>query len=534
MLTTIGLGRLRSAPRPGLAALLEVAGGRPGAADAGAVGFRLGPRLNAAGRLEDASIALELLGSARPRRGAAARAPAQRAQPRAADHRGGHPRGGGRHGAGSAAGRAGALVAGLARGRRRHRRLTRGRALPPAGHPAQRGRRRGQGIRAQHPGVRPARRRRAHVGPPADVRRAPRRLRPAAAARRHPGVSRRVRRRGGGDAQRRRPAAGAPRRRHRRRRRAHARPRRRARASGAARVRQPPGDAPAARRRGRGAAADARQAARAVPGALRRRLLPGHPLQLRRPRRPHTSPAVTTWPWRSARTSTTARSARRCRCAACTASSRPSRTSARRRAISAAATGFAASGCGHSLLADGASGAPAPADADGDAAADALRAARADGRLVDRRGRPAVSQLAGLLAGGEPVLVLAADVARRRPLLTRDVLTPGLDCSGAYVQAACRHRLAATEGAGVVLTTPDLALDASGVRALVRARRPARPALHREHVGGSRRRGARRVPARALGRRRSCVRRPRPREPAGPGRGHAPRLEGPRRRLGPV
>ncbi len=60
-LATIGLGRLRSAPRPGLAALMEVAEVKPGAVTAGAVGFRLAPRLNAAGRLEDASLALELL-----------------------------------------------------------------------------------------------------------------------------------------------------------------------------------------------------------------------------------------------------------------------------------------------------------------------------------------------------------------------------------------------------------------------------------------------------------------------------------------
>ena len=161
VLTAIGLGRLRSAPRPGLAALLEVAGGRPGAVDAGAVGFRLGAaaqrRRPPRGRLARARAARRR----RPRRGAAARAPAQRAQPRAAGHRGGHARGGGGHGPRPAAGGARALVAGLARGRGRHRRVARRRELPPSGDPAQRGRRRGQGLRPQHPRLRPPRRRRA-------------------------------------------------------------------------------------------------------------------------------------------------------------------------------------------------------------------------------------------------------------------------------------------------------------------------------------------------------------------------------------
>ena len=119
----------------------------------------------------------------------------------------------------------------------------------------------------------------------------------------------------------------------------------------------------------------------------------------------------------------------------------------------------------------------------------------------DRRGRPAVSQLAALLAGGERTLVLVADVARRRPLLTRDVLAPGLHCSGAYVQAACTSAAGGRGGRRRRHDDAGPRAGGSGVHALVRARRPARPAHDGRGVGGSRRRGARGAPARAVGRR---------------------------------
>jgi single-stranded-DNA-specific exonuclease len=65
VLVNYGLKRLDVSPRPGVQALKEVAG-VTGEVGCGAVGFRLAPRINAAGRLEDAALGLELLLTADP------------------------------------------------------------------------------------------------------------------------------------------------------------------------------------------------------------------------------------------------------------------------------------------------------------------------------------------------------------------------------------------------------------------------------------------------------------------------------------
>jgi single-stranded-DNA-specific exonuclease len=60
-LALAGLNIMNAFPRPGVRALIETAGLKPGEVDAAALGFRVAPRVNAAGRLDDPTIAYRLL-----------------------------------------------------------------------------------------------------------------------------------------------------------------------------------------------------------------------------------------------------------------------------------------------------------------------------------------------------------------------------------------------------------------------------------------------------------------------------------------
>lgn len=63
-----GLEVMKKTRRPGIRALMAVSGVKPGEVTARSLGFGLGPRLNAAGRLETAQIALDLLRATDPQR----------------------------------------------------------------------------------------------------------------------------------------------------------------------------------------------------------------------------------------------------------------------------------------------------------------------------------------------------------------------------------------------------------------------------------------------------------------------------------
>jgi single-stranded-DNA-specific exonuclease len=66
ILVKIGLESINAAPRPGIKALIESAGLRPGHITTGQIVFALAPRINAVGRLGDATRAVRLLTSEDP------------------------------------------------------------------------------------------------------------------------------------------------------------------------------------------------------------------------------------------------------------------------------------------------------------------------------------------------------------------------------------------------------------------------------------------------------------------------------------
>ncbi|MGE0083680.1 MAG: single-stranded-DNA-specific exonuclease RecJ [Desulfococcaceae bacterium] len=68
ILSKVGLEMIRAGTRPGIRALAKVSGLKESCADADDIGFRLAPRVNAAGRLNHAGMAVELLTTRDPKR----------------------------------------------------------------------------------------------------------------------------------------------------------------------------------------------------------------------------------------------------------------------------------------------------------------------------------------------------------------------------------------------------------------------------------------------------------------------------------
>ena len=268
-LVRAGLRALASTRKPGLQALMEVARVDPSGVDAGAIGFRLAPRINAAGRLHRADAGLELLLTADVARARAVAAELDavnverrdvetrilfeaEAQVAAARSAGPEPAAYVLAADGWHPGVIGIVASRIAE--RHHRPAVLDRP----------GRRRGHGLGALHPGVRPARRPRRRERRPAPPWRAPRRRGPDDRARPRRRVPRGVRDPRRRDADPRGPDARPADRRRRPRRRAAPRPGGGAAAARALRDGQPRPRAAGAERAARRPAADGGGAARLV------------------------------------------------------------------------------------------------------------------------------------------------------------------------------------------------------------------------------------------------------------------------------